>query len=48
MKRRRLPLTNNAPILPNEPVPVASDDYYSSRTSWSPSITVELALFAEY
>jgi hypothetical protein len=47
-KRRRLPSTDNALILPDEPAPVANDDYYPSRTSRSPSVTVESALFSEY
>jgi hypothetical protein len=46
-KRRRLPSTDNAPILPDEPAPVANDRH-PSRTSRSPSVTVESAPFAEY
>jgi len=47
-KRRRLPSIDNAPTLPDEPAPVANDDHHPSRTSRSPSVTVESALFAEY
>jgi hypothetical protein len=47
-KRRRLPSTDNALILPDEPAPIANDDDYHSRTSRSPSVTAESAPFAEY
>ncbi|PMD15355.1 hypothetical protein NA56DRAFT_582249 [Hyaloscypha hepaticicola] len=47
-KRRRLPSTDNAPTLPDEPAPVANDDHHPSRTSRSPSVIIESALFAEY
>jgi hypothetical protein len=46
-KRRRHPPTDNAPALPDGPAPVAGDDH-PSRTSQSPSVTVESAPFAEY
>jgi hypothetical protein len=47
-KRRRLPSTDNALVLPDEPAPVADDDHHPSQTSRSPSVTVESAPFAEY
>jgi len=47
-KRRRLPSTDNAPTLPDEPAPVANDDHHPSRTSRSPSVTAESAPFAEF
>jgi hypothetical protein len=49
-KRRKLPPTpiDNALTLPDEPAPVANDDHYPSRTSRSPSVTVESALFAVF
>jgi hypothetical protein len=47
-KRRRLPSTDNALTLPDEPAPVANDDDHHSRTSRSPSVTAESAPFAEY
>lgn len=48
--RRRLPptTTDNALTPPDEPAPVANDDHHPSRTSRSPSITVESALVAKY
>jgi hypothetical protein len=49
-KRRKLPLTptNNTLTPPDKPIPVTKDHHYPSRTSWSPSITVESAIFAKY
>jgi hypothetical protein len=50
IKQRKYPLTptNNVLILPSEPTPIDNDHYYTSQTSRSPFITVELALVAEY
>jgi hypothetical protein len=45
-KRRRLPSTDNALTLPDEPAPIANDDHHPSRTSRSPSVTAESAPFA--
>jgi hypothetical protein len=49
-KRRKLPPTptDNVPTPPDEPTAVAKDHHHPSRTSRSPSVTVESALFAEF
>jgi hypothetical protein len=47
-KRRRLPSTENALTLPDEPAPVTNNDHHPSRTSQSPSVTLESAPVAEF
>jgi hypothetical protein len=47
-KRRKLSPTDNALTLPDEPTPVDNGYHHTSRTSRSPSITVESAPVAEY
>jgi hypothetical protein len=49
-KRRKLPPTptDNVRTLLDEPIAVDKDHYYPSRTSRSPSVTVESATSAEY